>query len=190
MAPAQVRHLRDARLPAPAAALAACAARRRPPAPLVVRRRRLLRERDAVLLPRLDLDGVRRRRLEHLRERRFGRGGGRAGAGGHLLDVLERLGGVLGLGIGRGDGEVEDGDGRDRTAASAAAGGEEAQKGEEDEEEHEGGADTDADELPQVEPEHQRALRQLRVRHGRGAAQLPGSGRNGGSPRIPSRIAS
>jgi len=96
---------------------------------------------------------------------------------------------VLGLGIGHDDGEVEDGGGRDGAAAPAAAGREQAQQGEEDEEEHEGGADTDADELPEVEPEHQRALGQLGVRHGRRAAQLPpGSSRNGGSPRSPSRI--
>lgn len=155
VAPPQVGHLRDTRLPAPAATLAAGATRRRPPAPLVVRRRRLLRECDAVLLPGLDLDGVRWRRLEHLRERHLGRGGGGPGAsGGHLLDVLGGLGGVLGLGIGHDDGEVEDGGGRGGTPASAAAGGEQAHQGEEDKEEHEGDADTDADELPEVEPEH------------------------------------
>lgn len=105
-----------------------------------------------MLLPRLDLDGVRRRRLQHLGERRLGRGGGgRGAAGGHLLDVLGGLGGVLGLGIGHDGGEVEDGG---STAASAAAGGEEAEQGEEDEEEHECGTDTDADELPEVEAEH------------------------------------
>lgn len=190
--PPEVGHLRDPRLPAPAAALAAGAPRRRPPAPLVMRRRRLLRERDAVLLPGLDLDGVRRRRLEHLRKRRLGRGGGgRGAAGGHLLDVLGGLGRVLGLSIGHDDGEVEDGGGLDGAPASAAAGGEQAHEGEEDEEEHEGGADTDADELPEVESEHQRAL--VGVRHGRGrrgcpAPPLLGSSRNGGSPRILSRI--
>lgn len=80
------------------------------------------------------------------------------------MDVLGWLVGVLGMAIRRDGGEVEDGGGRD-AAAPAPAVGEEAQQGEENEEEHEGGTDADADELPQVEPEHHRALGQLRVRH-------------------------
>jgi hypothetical protein len=189
VAPAQVRHLWHPRLAAAATALAAGPPRRAPTAPLVVRRRLLLRERDAVLLARIDLDGVRRRRLERLSERRLGRGGwGRSATGGNFLDVLGGLGGVLGLGIGRGDGEVEDGGGLDGTPATASAGRKEAHQREEDEKEHEGGADADADELPQVKPEHQRALGQLRLRHGRDGAELPSSRRNGGSPWIPTRI--
>lgn len=144
--------------------------------------RRLLRERDAVLLAGLDLDGLLRGRLENLSERHLGRGGGgprSRAARGHLLDVLGWLGGVLGMGTGRDGGEVEDGGGRG-AAASAAAVGEKAQQGEEDEEEHEGGADADANELPQVEPEDDGAL--VRVRHRTAAAKLVGSTRNGGSP--------
>lgn len=75
------------------------------------------------------------------------------------------------MGIGRDGGEVEDG-GWGATAATAAV-GEEAEQGEEDEEEHEGGADGDAHELPQVEPEDDGALGQPRVRHRTAAARFP-----------------
>lgn len=126
--------------------------------------RRLLRERDAVLLAGLDLDGLLRGRLENLSERHLGRGGGGLRAArGHLLDVLGWLGGVLGMGTGRDGGEVEDGGGGGAASAATAV-GEKAQEGEEDEEQHEGGADADANELPQVEPEDDGAL--VRVRHG------------------------
>lgn len=144
--------------------------------------RRLLRERDAVLLAGLDLDGLLRGRLENLSERHLGRGaphGGLRAARGHLLDVLGRLGGVLGMGTGRDGGEVEDGGGGGPATAATAV-GEKAQEGEEDKEEHEGGADADANELPQVEPEDDGAL--VRVRHRTAAAKLVGSTRNGGSP--------
>jgi len=63
------------------------------------------------------------------------------------------------MGIGRDSGEVEDRGGWGAAAAATAI-GEEAEQGEEDEEEHEGGADGDAHELPQVEPEHHGALGQ------------------------------
>lgn len=132
-----------------------------------------------MLLAGLDLDGLLRGGLEHLCERHLGSGGGgRRAARGHFLDVLGWLGGVLRMGIGRDGGEVEDGRGRGAAAATTAV-GEEAEQGEEDEEEDEGGADGDADELPQVEPEHDGALGQARVRHRTAAAS---STRNGGSP--------
>lgn len=166
VAPPEVGHLRHRRwrvvrsaaspTSAPVAAM-----RRRPLAP--VAGVLLLRVRDVAFLACHDLlRDLWRGQLEHLRELRLRRGGG--AVGGDFLDVLGRLDirGILGRGRG---GELLGGVGRPLPAAAAAE-GEEAEDGDEDEQEHEGDADADADEHPHAEPEHHRALRQLRVRHG------------------------